>query len=471
MDDRALVAAMVGRDPRGLEGAYRRYADRLLAYCRGLLRDEQAAADAVHDTFILASERAGQLREPQRLRAWLYAIAHNECLRQLRGRSRHLPLEEVSEVSAPPSDPGAAVHADQVRELVWAAAAALNPGDRQVFELMVRHELSAADVAAVLGISTDHAHARLSRARAQLERALAALLVARTGGRDCAGLAQLLRGWNGVLSTLQRKRIGRHVEGCSVCTRRQHEQLRPAALLSAYAGLPFLAAPDALWSRIRRTSAPAGPQAGPDTVVPRAEFDAGTGFPKPGGARHGRSARAAAAAVAALALLVGAALLGPHLALTGEPELEAGPPSALPTPTAAAPESTLTAQPPAAVRSPPAASPVRSARPEPTRSRPASRPAPAPLTVRATGRVTPDPCPQYRLIVAAVASEQPLAAATLHWQAGTTAPRTVPMTVAGATAYAEVPRLSGSVTWWVEIATSYRRTARSAPSTLDSPCR
>jgi DNA-directed RNA polymerase specialized sigma24 family protein len=48
-----------------------------------------------------------------------------------------------------------AVGATDVRDLVWAGAGGLNPGDRQVFELMVRHGLSASDVAAVLGISPD----------------------------------------------------------------------------------------------------------------------------------------------------------------------------------------------------------------------------------------------------------------------------------------------------------------------------
>src|SRR5690606_14590265 len=80
VDDRALVAALVAGDPRGLEGAYRAHADRIYTYCRGVLRDPDAAADAVHDTFVLASQRAHQLRGPARLRSWLYAIARNECL-------------------------------------------------------------------------------------------------------------------------------------------------------------------------------------------------------------------------------------------------------------------------------------------------------------------------------------------------------------------------------------------------------
>ena len=57
VDDRTLIAAMVRGDPRGLDGAYQRYADRLYAYCRGSAARSRRGTDAdvVHDTFLIAS--------------------------------------------------------------------------------------------------------------------------------------------------------------------------------------------------------------------------------------------------------------------------------------------------------------------------------------------------------------------------------------------------------------------------------
>jgi RNA polymerase sigma factor (sigma-70 family) len=301
VEDRAIVAALVSGDPRGMEGAYRAYADRLYTYCRGMLRDADVAADAVHDTFILAGQRAGQLRDPERLRSWLYAIARNESLRILRRRGRHVPLEEAGQVSAPDIDPVADLHAADVQELVWAAAAGLNPGDREVFELAVRHELAAPEVSAALGVSVAHAHARLSRARAQLERALGALLVARTGREDCPELAELLSGWDGVLTTLVRKRISRHIESCDTCRERRRRQLSPAALFSAYAGLPMLVAPAELWPRLQLTSGDGGYA---EALLERAgRWDPDTGFPVPLEAQRRRTAVAGVAAVAVAAML------------------------------------------------------------------------------------------------------------------------------------------------------------------------
>ena len=75
-----------GNRPRGLADVYDRYADPLYKYCRSLLGDPADAADAVQDAFVIAASRLGGLRDAERLRAWLYAVARNECLRIGRAR-------------------------------------------------------------------------------------------------------------------------------------------------------------------------------------------------------------------------------------------------------------------------------------------------------------------------------------------------------------------------------------------------
>jgi RNA polymerase sigma factor (sigma-70 family) len=480
VDDRAVVAALVAGDPRGLEGAYRAYAGLLYNYCRALLHDADAAADAVHDTFVIAGQRAGQLRDPDRLRAWLYAIARNECLRLLRTRARHVPLEEAGDVSAPPIDPGRGLHADQAREMVWAAAAALNPGDRQVFELMVRHSLSATDVAAVLGVSADHAHARLSRARTQLERALGALLVARTGGEDCADLGRLLQGWDGALTALLRKRIGRHVESCPTCSDRQREQLRPANLLSAYATLPLLALPAGLWPRTRLTCTDPGQQAARQAIGRRAgRFDRATGFPRPLGAavRSGRVLAAVGAAAAVLLLALGGATLLPRVG-GGDPAAQ----FLAPTPSNAPPPVTQAAQtgPAAPSLAPPTQAPVpsrtRSPSRMPSREPPASASTPppisplAPLAISADGRVLCRDMPT--LVVGVRVDNGRLKASELYWTVRSTThqPMAVNQDGSAASGEAAFSAAFARVTWWVEIVAVDGRTTRTAPVTLTNHC-
>jgi RNA polymerase sigma factor (sigma-70 family) len=288
VDDRDIVAAMRGEDAAaGLASAYDAYAGKLHAYCWTLLHDHDAASDAVQDTFIVAGRCIDQLRDPDRLRPWLYSIARNESLRQLRSAARSAPLDEAGDVmdeSAPEAEQG--LRQDETRDLVWSAAKGLNPGEYEVLELHLRHELEGADLASALGVTRNHAHALLSRARAQFEVSLSALLVARTGREACPELDALLADWDGSITVLLRKRINRHIEQCDICGERKRRELQPALLLSA---LPFVLAPATLRDRLfklvsdprmegyRRMVAERAAPFGPDGFVKPLDGGAGTG--------------------------------------------------------------------------------------------------------------------------------------------------------------------------------------------------
>jgi RNA polymerase sigma factor (sigma-70 family) len=243
MPDREIVAAIVAGDPAGLEAAYDRYAPSLYAYCQSLLAEPADAADAVQDTFIIAAGKLAALRDQDRLRPWLYAVARNECRRRLRSAGSAAPLDEAAAVTDETTDLGADLEQAELREMVWSALAGLTPSEREIIELNLGHELDGADLADALGVPRNQAHAMASRARAHFESALGVLLVARTGRDACAELGGILEGWDGRLTVLLRKRVGRHIRHCGVCGDRQRRELSPVALLSA---LPAAALPAAL---------------------------------------------------------------------------------------------------------------------------------------------------------------------------------------------------------------------------------
>lgn len=138
MDDRQIVAALCAQNASGWAAAYDTYAEQLHAYARSILCDHDAAADAVHDAFLIAGQRIRQLRDPERLRPWLYAIVRRECLRQLRTSSRNVELAEAGQVRDESVDLDAGLRAEHYRELIWTAAAGLNPREREVLELSAR---------------------------------------------------------------------------------------------------------------------------------------------------------------------------------------------------------------------------------------------------------------------------------------------------------------------------------------------
>ncbi len=280
MRDRDVVAAIVAGDPAGLAAAYDSYAASLHAYCRSLLGEPADAADAVQDTFVIAAAKLGGLRDPDRLRPWLYAVARNECHRRLRGRARQADLDEAGDVTDAGADVGEQAERGDLRRLVLAAIGGLNPGDREVIQLNLWHDLDGADLADALGVPVNQAHALTSRARGQLERSLGALLVARTGREQCAELDTLLAGWDGELTPLLRKRVSRHIEHCEICGERKRRELSPAALLSV---LPLVALPAGLRQQVLRLVSDVRPEALAyrGSVARRAEPFRESGFPVP----------------------------------------------------------------------------------------------------------------------------------------------------------------------------------------------
>jgi RNA polymerase sigma factor (sigma-70 family) len=294
MRDHEIVAAIVAGDPAGLAAAYDGYAAPLHAYCRSLLAEPADAADAVQDTFVIAAAKVGDLREPDRLRPWLYAVARNECYRRLRGQARFAPLDAAGDVSDTQADASTTAGRAELRDLVAAALAGLNPSDREVIELNLRHEVEGRDLADALGVPLNQAHALASRARGQLERSLGVLLVARTGREACAELDAMLADWDGTLTILLRKRVSRHIENCEICGERKRRELSPAALFSV---LPLVGLPAGLRRQVLQLVADRSPAAAGyrAAVVGRAGRFGQSGFPvqlSPAGRAPKRALRA-----------------------------------------------------------------------------------------------------------------------------------------------------------------------------------
>ena len=161
------VMAVEGRGGAGaserFEELYRSTAADVYAYVAAVLRDRSAAEDVT----ALAFERAYRRRARYDVRrgsarAWLFAIARNAALDELRRRRRTgALLHEIPDERADPDiDPQAAERRLVVRE----GLASLAPADREVILLKFLGRLSNAELARVLGCSESNAGTRLHRA-------------------------------------------------------------------------------------------------------------------------------------------------------------------------------------------------------------------------------------------------------------------------------------------------------------------
>jgi len=108
------------------------------------------------------------------------------------------------------------LQAQDAQQLVHQALDGLSPKDRDVLSLALRNDLDATEVAAALGTSTNQARASISRAKAALTAAVTAVLLTRQQA-ECPALQEAIKGLDGFLTPLMRKRVSRHVKECPSC--------------------------------------------------------------------------------------------------------------------------------------------------------------------------------------------------------------------------------------------------------------
>jgi len=154
------------------DALYRASAADLYAYVASLVHDRAAAEDVTAQAFERAFRRRRTFN-PRRgsERAWLFGIARNAALDELRRRRRQASLvvdpqdpqaQEVLSASADDAERWAAVRA---------ALAALEPREREIVALKFHAGLSNAEIAQVLGVSESNAGTRLHRAVTKLREA------------------------------------------------------------------------------------------------------------------------------------------------------------------------------------------------------------------------------------------------------------------------------------------------------------
>jgi RNA polymerase sigma-70 factor, ECF subfamily len=170
-----IGVAVLDRARRGDQEAFaaviRHYDPGLRTLAYRLLGDRDRMDDALQEAYVKAFRALPRFRGDSRVGTWLYRIAYNACLDELKRSHRvvHLPLEEIAEPAGSWADPGEAV---MRRHDLAQALAALPPDERAAVLLVDAQGFDYKDAASVLGVPAGTVASRLSRARAALRRAV-----------------------------------------------------------------------------------------------------------------------------------------------------------------------------------------------------------------------------------------------------------------------------------------------------------
>lgn len=172
-EDATAMDLVVAGARAGDEAAFTRL---VAAYHADMLRvafvitgDADVASDAAQLAWQTAWRKLGHLREPDRIRSWLVAIAANEA-RQLTRRQRRRTVAEIAIVpeTAGAVDPTAGIgRLDLVNAL-----ARLKAEDRELLAMRYVIGLDSFEIAAARGRSASGTRARIARVLAQLRKEL-----------------------------------------------------------------------------------------------------------------------------------------------------------------------------------------------------------------------------------------------------------------------------------------------------------
>lgn len=173
-----ISVALVGSDPEEFEAFYREHVDAVQRFVARRVNDPHVAADLTADIFLAVIETAAGYRpEAGSPRAWLFGVARNVVLMELRRHRRQTHaidrLQGRRHLQADAFDRAVErIDAEREARTLLGQVQALSPGLRAVFELTVVDGLTIADTAQVLDIEVGTVRVRLHRARQQLGAAL-----------------------------------------------------------------------------------------------------------------------------------------------------------------------------------------------------------------------------------------------------------------------------------------------------------
>jgi RNA polymerase sigma-70 factor (ECF subfamily) len=171
-DELLAVRCQLG-EPEAFDELVARWHVPLWTYARRITGSDDAAADAVQDAWLRALRGLPRLREPARIRAWLFGIARRVLMDRLRAQYAAPTVVDLDpeEIHAA-LEPAPAGDADEQSAALQAGLDRLPVLERETLVLFYLRELSLAEIAAVLGIPEGTVKSRLFRSRKLLRETL-----------------------------------------------------------------------------------------------------------------------------------------------------------------------------------------------------------------------------------------------------------------------------------------------------------
>jgi RNA polymerase sigma-70 factor (ECF subfamily) len=178
-DETDLARAVLAGEPLAFERFVGHFRSKVFHYSWLMCGRPEDAEEVAQETLLNAFEHFDGLREPERVRSWIFRIAKNACLMQRR-KSVFAPAHELSVEDLPPGaepmgeerPPDAEYLRAELRAVLDRVIVELPPIYRAVVLLRDMEELSTEETAQILDLSLDVVKTRLHRGRQALRQKL-----------------------------------------------------------------------------------------------------------------------------------------------------------------------------------------------------------------------------------------------------------------------------------------------------------
>jgi RNA polymerase sigma-70 factor (ECF subfamily) len=170
-DEWIAVRCQLGERP-AFDELIRRWHGPIWHYVQRLTDDDDAAQDIAQDIWLRVLRGIGGLRDPAKLRAWLFGIAHRTWIDTLR-RKYATVVADIDEADRhEPLDPAQPDELEQELVAMEQELSRLPAIEREALTLFYLRELSLHEIAEALDLPVGTDKSRLHRARRMLRREL-----------------------------------------------------------------------------------------------------------------------------------------------------------------------------------------------------------------------------------------------------------------------------------------------------------
>jgi RNA polymerase sigma-70 factor (ECF subfamily) len=173
-EDRDLIARMSAGDRMALDRFYRLHHVKVYRFVRQFLREDSAAEDVANDIFIEVWRKASLYEGRSRVTTWLLGMARYKALSARRFHRETIdPGEALAEVEELSDTPEVALQKADKAAALKRCVAALSEEHRVVVDLVYYHEMSIAEVAAILEVPEGTVKTRMFNSRKKLSAMMA----------------------------------------------------------------------------------------------------------------------------------------------------------------------------------------------------------------------------------------------------------------------------------------------------------